>query len=247
MDLELGRARLYLGSFDCAIQVLAWRLRLLRCPGPTGAGFLYVRRVLLSVRYRFVCGFGTIYGFGHQDRALLPFEECGTCDISAFDGLYLAIFWMLNTAFYWHWPVVWFPWWAPRCVPRCLCRFRRVSSQPWRRYLQCRLWKVVGPIPACSSTGTMCALVGFPLAHEAYFGCSELAIHGVFTVVGACLNEVDLQHLQPGLMRCIRHSCLVLGTGLSVLGSSGDCLGSAVCLTAFSLVVAILAEFMILW
>ena len=31
----------------------------------------------------------------------------GTCDISAFDGLYLAIFWMLNTVgwitFYWHW------------------------------------------------------------------------------------------------------------------------------------------------
>ena len=31
----------------------------------------------------------------------------GTCDISAFDGLYLAVFWMLNTVgwitFYWHW------------------------------------------------------------------------------------------------------------------------------------------------
>ena len=31
----------------------------------------------------------------------------GTCDISAFDGFYLAVFWMLNTVgwitFYWHW------------------------------------------------------------------------------------------------------------------------------------------------
>lgn len=31
----------------------------------------------------------------------------GTCDISAFDGFYLAVFWMLNTigwiTFYWHW------------------------------------------------------------------------------------------------------------------------------------------------
>jgi hypothetical protein len=31
----------------------------------------------------------------------------GTCDISAYDAFYLAVFWMLNTigwvTFYWHW------------------------------------------------------------------------------------------------------------------------------------------------
>ncbi len=37
----------------------------------------------------------------------------GTCDISAWDAFYLAVFWMLNTigwvTFYWHWKhlVIW--------------------------------------------------------------------------------------------------------------------------------------------
>jgi hypothetical protein len=39
--------------------------------------------------------------------SLLPLGRGGTCDISAWDGFYLAAFWMLNTigsvTFYWHW------------------------------------------------------------------------------------------------------------------------------------------------
>ena len=64
--------------------------------GGSAIGFLVANRSavvsLLSFGYGFPCD-----GPGRG----------GTCDISAFDGLYLAIFWMLNTVgwitFYWHW------------------------------------------------------------------------------------------------------------------------------------------------
>ena len=72
--------------------------------GVTESTTLYTGRLRVATHGYF----GRLLFHAHcHCRALLPFEECGTCDISAFDGLYLAIFWMLNTAFYWHWPTSW--------------------------------------------------------------------------------------------------------------------------------------------